>query len=505
MQNRTTRKPCFLLSSLCSLLCLALLSLPLFSCKGRKPPPPGTTITPAVQEDLSQLTLLVLSADSTGLAVIDPTTGQTQSAIPLANGSSSLAMTPDERTLFIANPSAQSVAVIDLSSFSLLETAPVGKAVSSVLFTSDLLYLATANRDKSLSVLDWTSRKVVATLSAGEVRRSILPPNSRILYLLVPGKNRSLIYTLDLSSPKLVKRYESARLSDFVLTPFGERLLLLEGDSLKTYVSLDFSFVSGLKIKARGDHLYTTPAGNKLYVLSREAKTLTIIKRSTNQVIKELPVDERANHLVFSPDGARLVIDNSRSGSLTVVDAALDSILGTCEVPYAPADIAISPHGTFAFLLSRDHKRVDLIALASCTLLKTFNFTSKPQALFVLGKRLSLPVTPMVPPESAKVDSTQGDTTKPKVDTTAVMPDTAAGVFYTVQLSSSADPRWAEDMVKKLAQRGYSTAYADSVALSDGKTWHRVRLGTFKSMKDAEKVAQRLRETERLEAWVVKK
>jgi cell division protein FtsN len=60
-------------------------------------------------------------------------------------------------------------------------------------------------------------------------------------------------------------------------------------------------------------------------------------------------------------------------------------------------------------------------------------------------------------------------------------------------------------MVQKLAQRGYSTAYTDSVVLSDGKTWHRVRLGTFLSMKDAEKVAQRLRETERLEAWVVKK
>jgi len=482
-----------------------LLVLILPSCRGRRQSPPQNLITPTVQEDLSQLSLLVLSADSTGLAVIDPTTGQTQLGIPLANGSSSLAMTPDERTLFIANPSAQSIAVVDLSSLSLLETAPVGKAASSVLFTSDLLYLATVNRDKSLSVLDWTSRKVVATISAGEVRRSILPPNSRTLYLLAPGKNRSLLYTVDLSNPKLTKKYESAKLSDFALTPYGERLLLLEQDSLKTYVPLDFSLVSSLKLKARGDNLYTTPAGNKLYVLSREAKTLTIIKRSTNQILKELPVDERANHLVFSPDGARLVIDNSRSGSLTVVDAALDSILGTCEVPYAPADIAISPHGTFAFLLSRDHKRVDLIALASCTLLKTFNFTSKPQALFVLGKRLSLPVTPMVPPESAKVDSTQGDTTKPKVDTTAVMPDTAAGVFYTVQLSSSADPRWAEDMVKKLAQRGYSTAYADSVALSDGKTWHRVRLGTFKSMKDAEKVAQRLRETERLEAWVVKK
>jgi YVTN family beta-propeller protein len=268
---------------------------------------------------------------------------------------------------------------------------------------------------------------------------------------------------------------------------------------------LDFSPVSGLKLKSKGDNLYTTPAGNKLYVLSREARTLAVIKRSTNQLLKELPVDERANRLTFSPDGARLVIDNSRSGSLTVVDAALDSVLATCEVPYAPSEIVLSPHGAFAFLLSRDHKRVDIIALATGTLLRTINVPSRPQALIVLGKRLSLPVTNIMPPESAGVESTQVDTTKPIVDTTLVPPDTAGGVFYTVQLSSSADPRWAQDLVKKLALRGYATAYTDSVVLSDGKTWHRVRLGTFRDQRDAEKVAQRLRENERLEAWVVRK
>ncbi len=475
------------------------------SCPGRKPPPPQNILTPGIQEDLSQLTLVVLSADSTGLGVIDPTTGQTQLGIPLANGSARMVLTPDERTLFVSNPAAQTISVIDLASFSLLETAPLGRPVYSVLFTNDQRYLATANRDKSLSVLDWTARKVVATLPVGELKRSILPPNSRTLYLLAPGKSRSVLYTLDLSSPKLAKKYESAKLSDFVLTPFGERLVLLEGDSLKTYVSMDFSLFSSLKLKSRGDNLYTTPAGNKLLVLSREARTLTVVKRSTNQILKELPIDERANHVVFSPDGSRLVIDNSRSGSLTVVDAALDTILATCEVPYAPSDIALSPHGAFAFLLSRDHKRADIIALATCTLLRTIHFSSKPQALLVLGRRLSLPVTLTMPPESAKAESTGVDTTQRVVDTTGIAPDTMTGVFYTVQLSSSADSRWAQDMVKKLAQRGYSTAYTDSVVLSDGKTWHRVRLGTFKSLTDAEKVAQRLRETEHLEAWVVRK
>jgi len=492
-------------NSLRFLIPIVLMALLLPSCRGRKQGPPQGNLPPPILEDLSQLTLLVLSADSTGLAIIDPTNGQTQLGIPLANGSASLAITPDERTLFVANPVTQSISVIDVNNLTLLETAPVGKPVSTVSFTSDLLFLAAANRDKSLSVLDWTARKPVATLPVGEVKRSILPPNSRILYLLAPGKTRSILYTVDLTNPKLAKKDESPKLSDFALTPYGERLLLLEQDSLKTYVPLDFSLVSSLKLKARGDNLYTTPAGNKLYVLSREARTLAVIKRSTNQILKELPVDERANHLVFSPDGARLVIDNSRSGSLTVVDAALDSILATCELPYAPADIALSPHGAFAFVLSRDHKRVDLIALTSCSLLKTFNFTSKPQALLVLGKRLSLPVKPAVSPESARVESTQVDTAKSVVDTSHVMPDTTNGVLYTVQLSSSADPRWAQDMVRKLAQRGYSTAYADSVVLSDGKIWHRVRLGTFKNMKDAEKVAQRLREIEHLEAWVVKK
>lgn len=484
---------------------LTLLAFLLLSCTGKKPPPGGTTLNPQPQEDLSQLTLLVLNSDSNGLAVIDPSSGQTQLGIPLPSGSASMVTTPDQRTLFVANPVTKAVSVIDLNGLTLLETAPVGKPVSSVLLSSDFLYLTAMNKDKSLSVLDWTGRKVLTTLPVGDVKRALLPPNSRILYLLSLGKARSVLYTIDFANPKLVPKYESPKLSDIALTPYGERLLLLEGDSLKTYVPLDFSLVSGLKLKARGDNLYTTPAGNKLYVLSREARTLAIIKRSTNQILKELPLDPGANHLVFSPDGDRLVIDNSRSGSLTVVDAALDSVLATCEVPYAPSEIALSPHGAFAFILSRDHQRADVFSLPICTLVRTINFTSRPQALLVIGKRLAPRVTQPVPPESAKAESTKVDTTKPALDTTHAAPDTTAGVTYTVQLSSSADPRWAEDMVKKLVQRGYSTAYTDSVVLSDGKTWHRVRLGAFRNMKDAEKVAQRLREVERLEAWVVKR
>jgi DNA-binding beta-propeller fold protein YncE len=491
-------------SSLRLLIPIFLLAFIFPTCRGRRPPSPGN-LPPPIQEDLSQLTLLVLSADSNGLAVVDPTTGQTQLGIPLAGGSTSMAITPDERTLFISNSSAQSISVIDLNALTLQEIAPVGKPVTSVTPTSDLLYLVTANKDQSLTLLDWTGRKPIATYSIGVLKRSVLPANSRTLYMLSSGKNKALLYTLDLNNQKLVKKYESGKLTDFALTPYGERLLLLEGDSLKTYVPLDFSWISALKLKAKGDNLYSTPAGNKLYVLSREARTLAIIKRSTNQVLKELPVDNQANHLVFSSDGARLVIDNSRSGSLTVVDAALDSVLATCEVPYSPSEVVLSPHGAFAFVLSRDHKRADIIALATCTLLRTIDFVSRPQALLVLGRKLSLPGVAIVPPESAKAESTMVDTTKPVSETTAVMPDTGAGIFYTVQLSSSADPRWAQDLVKKLAQRGYSTAYTDSVVLSDGKIWHRVRLGAFRNEKDAEKVAQRLREIERLEAWVVRK
>lgn len=79
----------------------------------------------------------------------------------------------------------------------------------------------------------------------------------------------------------------------------------------------------------------------------------------------------------------------------------------------------------------------------------------------------------------------------------------ASRKVYAVQVGAMKDRSLADAMVSKLKKFGYS-AYITS-SESSGKTWHRVRLGTFSSREDARKEASRIEKNEGISATVVEK
>lgn len=74
---------------------------------------------------------------------------------------------------------------------------------------------------------------------------------------------------------------------------------------------------------------------------------------------------------------------------------------------------------------------------------------------------------------------------------------------YAVQVGAMKDKSLADAMVSKLKKFGYSAYIASSE--SSGKTWHKVRLGTFSSKEDARKEAERIEKNEGMSATIVEK
>ena len=79
----------------------------------------------------------------------------------------------------------------------------------------------------------------------------------------------------------------------------------------------------------------------------------------------------------------------------------------------------------------------------------------------------------------------------------------ASRKVYAVQVGAMKDKSLADAMVSKLKKIGYSAYIASSE--SSGKTWHKVRLGTFSSKEDARKEAARIEKNEGMSATVVEK
>jgi septal ring-binding cell division protein DamX len=72
---------------------------------------------------------------------------------------------------------------------------------------------------------------------------------------------------------------------------------------------------------------------------------------------------------------------------------------------------------------------------------------------------------------------------------------------YYVQVSSTTNRAWADDLVRKLEKKGISSA-STSVILK-GKKWYRIRIGTFADKESARKAGAILKEKMKLDSMVV--
>jgi YVTN family beta-propeller protein len=79
-----------------------------------------------------------------------------------------MALSPDEKTLYLANGRANEVAIIDLATHAVTATIPVGERPWGVALSPDGRTLYTANgRSGSISVIDVGSRRVTSTFTVG--------------------------------------------------------------------------------------------------------------------------------------------------------------------------------------------------------------------------------------------------------------------------------------------------------------------------------------------------
>lgn len=111
--------------------------------------------------------------------------------------------------------------------------------------------------------------------------------------------------------------------------------------------------------------LLTHPSANKLYVVARSgADTLLVLDAANpSNVLKRVNLAQ-AEAATISPDGRRLLIV---ANGLHVFDTTNDTQLATLDVGNSPNDVAVSPDGSRAFVLSSASQRLTAVDLNTNT------------------------------------------------------------------------------------------------------------------------------------------
>lgn len=114
-----------------------------------------------------------------------------------------------------------------------------------------------------------------------------------------------------------------------------------------------------------GKSLYITNYGNPLYPDRIDNNTVTVIDTATNTVTKAIPgVGSAPAGIAITPNGRYAYVTSYKSpGTVSVVDIAAGTVVQTLNVGGRPSQVAIDPAGTYAYVTNFTDNTVAVIQI----------------------------------------------------------------------------------------------------------------------------------------------
>jgi YVTN family beta-propeller protein len=203
----------------------------------------------------------------------------------------------DGRLLYIANESADSLSILDLSTNSVLGEIPLGYGPQAVALTPDG-HKAFVTDFYSIHVVDLPTRTVKTTL----------------------------------------------RLKDSVQDE--SRMAVLE---------------DGEEVFQGPRDILISPDGRWIYAAVEDTGEVVVLDTSTDRVMRKIPVGSYPGGLALSPDGARLYVARRGGETIMVMDTMRYKIIAEIQVGPEPWDIALSPDGDTAYVVNQGEPSISVI------------------------------------------------------------------------------------------------------------------------------------------------
>jgi len=247
--------------------------------------------------------------------VVDLQTEKTIATIQNTKGVHGIAIANELNKAFITNGKDNSVSIIDLNTFELLEKVAIeGQKPDAVLYDQFSHKVFTFNaKSKDATVLDAITNKVIKTIVLGGKPEFSVTNTKGLIYVNIEDKNQ--IKTIDTKSLEVSASWS--------ITPGEEP--------------------TGLALDLFSNRLFSV-CGNNLMI---------VVDATNGKVIKSLPIEEGCDGVVFDSD-RKLAFSSNGAGTITVVkeNSSNDfSVVQTVNTQKGARTIALN-HKTHQLYLS---------------------------------------------------------------------------------------------------------------------------------------------------------
>lgn len=280
--------------------------------------------------DLTKFFILVLNNDRS-ISVIDPIlgmTGYTQlyAMAFLEAPGEDWVMSPDGKKLYVTMPTAAKVAVVDLSTFKVVNNIQAGHNPASIALQPDGHYLWVGNDGRAedgsgITVIDLNAQKTVATIPTGAGHHRIAFSDDS-LFAYVSNSLQGTLSVIDTQQLKVIEEL-----------PTG-----------KNPVALAYSTLS-----------------RALYLASEGDGEILMVDGATHRISKRIKTESGLVDFRLDPTERWGFAANAKNNRVDILDTSNNTIVHTLEVGNQPHQFAFTE--AYAYVRSLGAPEVHLIRL----------------------------------------------------------------------------------------------------------------------------------------------
>ncbi len=289
---------------------------------------------------------LLNSRDAT-ISVIDPASWKETKRIPTGKEPHHLYMTPDQKSLIVANALSDSLMFVDP------KTAEVQRTVRGIVdpyqlrFSPDMKWFVTAaNRLNHIDFYRWNGNDLalVKRVPSGKTPSHLwINSSSSTVYSTMQDSDE--LVAIDMASQTLKWRTKTGAMPADVFGTPDDRFLLIGltgADAVEVY---DVTGAAPKLVKTiktgKGAHSFRAAGDRRhVFVSNRVINSISKIDYQTMTVVDTLPGPSGPDDMDVSGDGRTLFVASRWAGKLTVIDIASRKVLRQVKV-------GKSPHGVW--------------------------------------------------------------------------------------------------------------------------------------------------------------
>jgi YVTN family beta-propeller protein len=311
--------------------------------------------------------------------------------------------------LAVVNKSDNSISVLDAATGRLKWTAPVetGPHEAEVLADGKTVAVSDYGRAKEpghmISLVELATGKSVGRvdLGAGTRPHGLAALKDGRLLVTAEGKNELIL--VDPKNAKVVSRMPTGHaLSHMVAaSPDGKRAYVSSlKDGLVTVIDIPKGVAGDVPTGKGAEGIDVTPDGREVWVVNRDADTISVIDTKTLKVAATIPAGKFPIRVKITPDGKRAVVAFTESGDVGVFDVATrtevkripvgrDAVAasgarvfqGKFGASPAPVGVLITPDGKRAFVAATHADVVVVVDLENFRVLDAWAAGKEPDGL----------------------------------------------------------------------------------------------------------------------------